>query len=70
MEGKTPQLIESDTAYGLDEFRRRTGLEAEHSFRKAKRAGLRIARLGRKQYIVGADWIRFLQQNATNGEEK
>lgn len=60
---KPPGVIDRDAAYSLREFSARAGLNA-HALRAARRKGLRVVALGRKRYVLGSDWLRFLEQQA------
>jgi len=60
---RVPGVIDRDAAYSLAEFRRRTGL-GSYAFRQARTAGLRVVEVGRKRYVLGSDWLRFLEQQA------
>jgi hypothetical protein len=57
----TPGVIAADECYRLDEFCRRAGLTAS-AMRAARRAGLPVRRQGKRAFVIGADWIQFLQQ--------
>jgi len=60
---RVPGVIDRDAAYSLAEFRRRTGL-GSHALRQVRAAGLRVVEVGRKRYVLGADWLRFLERQA------
>ncbi len=47
--------------YPLPLFRAATGLSA-WAMRKARRNGLRIVKVGRRHFVRGSDWDRFLEQ--------
>ena len=53
--------VQSDHAYSLEEFRRRTGL-GRNGLRAAKRNGLAVRRCGRNRYVLGSDWHDFLRR--------
>lgn len=61
---RVPGVIDAAASYTLSEFRRRTGL-GSYAFRQARAAGLRVVEVGRKRYVLGADWLRFLERQAT-----
>ena len=52
-----------DTAYPLPVFASLTGLQTT-GIRRARRRGLVVRRVGRRAYVVGADWIAFLRSSA------
>lgn len=60
---RTPGIITADSALTVAEFRRRAGLQ-QHAFAQARKAGLRVIEIGRKRYVLGADWLRFLEAQA------
>jgi hypothetical protein len=60
---RTPGVIRADEAYTVAEFRRRATLQ-RYALSQAQRAGLRIVAVGRKRYVLGADWLAFLAQQA------
>lgn len=53
--------IRADEAYPLSLFKRLLGLN-EDAMRKARRAGLKTRRVGRRRYIIGSEAIEFLRQ--------
>lgn len=57
---KPPGVIRADEAYSVAEFRRRAGL-GNHSWRNVRQK-LRVIALGKKRYVLGADWLDFLHQ--------
>ncbi|MDA1054535.1 MAG: hypothetical protein O3C40_29225 [Planctomycetota bacterium] len=56
---RTPGVIRADEAYTVAEFRRRAAL-GDYAFREVRRAGLRIISIGKKRFILGRDWLEFL----------
>jgi hypothetical protein len=54
-----PGEIREDAAYRLDELKRRLGLNDE-ALRKARRAGLRARKVGRRKIYIGREVIAFL----------
>lgn len=52
--------IRADSVYPLEVFRRRTGLDT-WAMRQARRAGLRVVRVGRRGFILGSDWVDYLK---------
>lgn len=54
--------IVADAVYPLNDFMRRTGL-GEKSLRQARRAGFPVRRYGGRAFVIGRDWIVFLEQS-------
>ena len=54
-------MIQADALYRLDEFKQRLGLGA-HAMREARRAGLRVVRIGKRGYVLGKDALEFAEQ--------
>jgi hypothetical protein len=52
--------IRIDEVYTLKEFQQRTGLK-RNGMRTARRRGLPVRQCGRNRYVVGAEWVEFLQ---------
>ena len=61
---RLPGVISALEAYGVPEFRRRTGL-GDYAWRQLRRR-LPVRRVGKKQFLLGSDWIAFLQQQPSN----
>ena len=57
-----PASIEPDVLYRLDELQRRCGL-AKHGMRMARRAGLKVSYLHRRCFVLGRDWIDYVQSH-------
>jgi hypothetical protein len=57
----SPGIIEPDAVYTKEEFLARTGLKDE-SYRQAVRRGLRVTHKHKRVFIVGRDWIDYLQR--------
>ena len=56
---RTPGVIEASAAYTVAEFRRRTGL-GDFAWRQL-RSQLPIKCIGKKRFLLGADWLAFLR---------
>ena len=54
-----PGHITGDALYTLDEIRHRLKL-CDHAMRQARRAGLKVRRIGRRGYVLGSDIIQFI----------
>jgi hypothetical protein len=52
--------IRGDVVYPLPVFQRLSGLSA-WALRQARKRGLRFRIVGRRKYIVGSEWLRFLE---------
>jgi hypothetical protein len=59
--------IVADAAYPIELFGRATGL-GNWALRQARRTGLRIRVVGRRRYVIGADWIEFLSHAPTDSK--
>jgi len=59
----TPGLIAADCLYTLSEIQERLKL-GQHAMRQARRAGLRVRRIGRRAYVLGRDVIHFVESAA------
>lgn len=55
-----PGQVTADAIYTLEEIQRRLGLGA-HAMRAARRAGLRVRRIGRRGYVLGRDVLAFIE---------
>jgi len=55
--------IRADAAYPLPIFQDRTGL-SRWAIRQARAKGLRTAKVGRRRFVRGNDWIEFLDAQA------
>lgn len=54
--------ILSDAAYPLEVFRAASGMQ-DWSMRKARRSGLRVVYVGGRGWVLGKDWIAYLEQH-------
>lgn len=54
-------IIRAGEAYPLPVFKRISGLR-DAAMRAARRNGLPIRKVGTRSYILGDDWLRFLQR--------
>jgi len=54
-----PGHITGDALYTLEEIRERLKL-GDHAMRQARRAGLRVRRIGRRGYVLGSEIIQFI----------
>jgi len=59
--------VSADCSYALEHFKVITGLGVA-GVRKARHGGLRILRIGRRKFVRGSDWSKFLEQIAQRSE--
>ena len=59
----TLEPIQSDTIYPLAIIKARLGLGSA-ALRTARRKGLKIRRLGRRSFVLGADVRAYLEEHA------
>ena len=57
---RPPGLIKADCLYTLAEIQERLKL-GPHAMRQARRAGLRVRRIGRRAYVLGRDVLAFIE---------
>lgn len=55
-----PGLVTADALYTLAEIQDRLKL-GQHAMRQARRAGLRVRRIGRRAYVLGRDLMAFVE---------
>lgn len=55
-------VVRQDDLYTLTEFKRRVGL-SDGALRKARRSGLRVSYAHRRGYVLGRDWIDYVQSH-------
>jgi len=58
---QVPGSIGASDLYTIDEFRRRLGLSS-WSLWRAKRNGLRVYRLSGRHYVLGKDYIQYVEE--------
>jgi hypothetical protein len=58
---RTPGVIRADEAYTVAEFKLRTRL-GDYAYRELRLAGFPVVRIGRKFFVLGADWIEWLKR--------
>ena len=63
---RTPGVIDAAQAYTIAEFRRRMGI-GDFAMRQLRRDGLRVVEIGRKRFILGRSWLKFLEEQS-NGK--
>lgn len=63
MAAATPQTgeIRPDVCYPLRTFMQLAGL-GRHAMRSARRKGLRVRRTANRAFVMGADWMEYLQR--------
>jgi len=57
-----PGFVWADGVYTLVEIQTRLRL-GQHAMRQARRAGLRVRRIGRRAYVLGRDLMAFLESD-------
>ena len=60
---RKPGVIRADESYTLAEFEERNRM-GKAARRTAVRDGLIIRRVGRQSYILGRDWLAYLERKA------
>lgn len=53
-------VVTADALYTLPEIKERLKL-GPHALRMARRAGLKVRRIGRRGYVLGRDLIAFIE---------
>ena len=56
--------IEPNTCYPLADFQRRTGF-GDSAMRAARRAGLKVLYLHKRPFVMGHDFISYLEKNGS-----
>ena len=56
--------IAKDRSYSLDDFKDRTGL-GNAGLRNARRSGLKVRYAHNRGFVLGADWIQYLEDQTT-----
>ena len=62
-----PKLIEpirADCVYPKEQFKLRTLME-ESAYQSAKKNGLRVINCHGRSHIIGADWLRYLDEQGS-----
>ena len=54
--------ISRDSIYPLDVFMTHSGL-SQAALREARRNGLKVRRIGRRSFIVGEDFLKYVMEN-------
>ncbi len=55
--------IHPDVMYPLPEFQERSGL-GKAAMREARQKGLKVRRVGRRHYVLGKDFIAYVEEHA------
>jgi len=55
-------VIRADAAYSLAEFKARTGMGRD-AMTEARKRGLTVRRSGTRSYILGQDWLAYLESS-------
>jgi hypothetical protein len=59
----SPGLVTADSLYTLSEIQDRLKL-GQHAMRQARRAGLKVRRIGRRGFVLGRDVMAFVESAA------
>ncbi len=59
MPNETNGEIRKDSIYSLKSFKRLTGL-GDSAMRQARRDGLTVSRIGRCKFVLGQDWLSYI----------
>lgn len=54
-------VIRAGEAYSIGTFRKITGM-GDAAMRAARRGGLPIRKVGTRSYILGSDWLAYLER--------
>lgn len=65
---KPPGVVRPEELYLVRELRARADL-GDFTWREARASGLKIRRLGRKLYVLGADFIEFVLRVSNEREQ-
>ena len=57
--------IAKDSSYALDDFKERTSL-GDAGLRNARRSGLKVRYCHNRGYVLGVDWIQYLEDQTTD----
>lgn len=61
--------ISSNASYTLSELSKRTGLKRD-ALRSARRKGLRVVYLHNRGYVLGRDWLLYLDEQGSAAESQ
>lgn len=56
--------IAKDSSYALDDFKGRSRL-GDAGLRNARRSGLKVRYVHNRGFVLGADWIEYLEDQST-----
>ncbi len=63
--GERLGTIYADAVYAYENFQHLIG-QGRAGMRSLRMKGLRVIRAGNRRYVIGGDWLMFLQQIASN----
>ncbi len=66
--GVTVGEIDPEKLYSLETFKRVSGMK-DWALRSARKAGLKMKRIGNRKFVKGQDFIDFLDSTNSNGPE-
>lgn len=58
----TEPIIRADECYPLPVFKKLTGM-GTCAVREARRKGLPVRKVGLRNYILGKDWLQFVEEH-------
>lgn len=64
-----PGVLSASEVYTLPELQRRLRL-GRHAVRAMRRRGLKVHRVANRAYVTGRDFLDFVEQQPTDGEEQ
>ncbi len=56
--------IQPEVMYPLSDFQERSGL-GKAAMREARQKGLKVRRVGRRHYVLGKDFIAYVEEHAS-----
>ena len=56
--------IAKDRSYALDNFKLKTGL-GDAGLRNARRSGLKVRYAHNRAFVLGSDWLAYLEDQST-----
>ncbi len=59
--------ITRESCYMLSEFQKRTGMKRD-AMRTARRAGLKVRYLHGRGFVLGSDWLAYLESQTTENQ--
>ncbi len=60
--GTLDSIVRADECYPLQVFKRLTGM-GNAAMRESRRRGLVVRKVGLRSYVLGKDWLRFVEEH-------